>query len=249
MKTCFRFVFATIALLSAVSAHARFLQTDPIGTKDDLNLYAYVANDPLNRTDPLGTYACGDSVKAANKCDDFNAAQDAAKATIKGAIGILKSIQGKIGTGQNLTAAESKFAAGVDKYLGKGASSNAGAVGALIGKASAALGALNSTMPADLGNPPGGRSAQAPPGRLVLSERKFFGSSEANQANTLGHETGHHTGGNNDDGLNTAEGKYIGGYGAENAALRASTLNNPLKAMQWPDAVALSLGFGESSSE
>jgi RHS repeat-associated protein len=32
----------------------RFLQVDPIGTKDDLNLYAYTYNDPTNRTDPTG---------------------------------------------------------------------------------------------------------------------------------------------------------------------------------------------------
>ncbi len=32
----------------------RFLQTDPVGYKDDLNLYAYVGNDPLDRTDPTG---------------------------------------------------------------------------------------------------------------------------------------------------------------------------------------------------
>lgn len=32
----------------------RFLQTDPVGYKDDLNLYAYVYNDPLDRTDPSG---------------------------------------------------------------------------------------------------------------------------------------------------------------------------------------------------
>jgi RHS repeat-associated protein len=35
-------------------AVGRFLQTDPIGTKDDLNLHAYVYNDPIDRTDPSG---------------------------------------------------------------------------------------------------------------------------------------------------------------------------------------------------
>ncbi len=32
-----------------------FLQTDPIGTKDDLNLYAYVKADPVNLVDSTGT--------------------------------------------------------------------------------------------------------------------------------------------------------------------------------------------------
>src|SRR5690606_28710563 len=38
------------------AATGRYLQPDPLGTTAGLNLYAYVANNPLRTIDPLGLY-------------------------------------------------------------------------------------------------------------------------------------------------------------------------------------------------
>ncbi|MFM0268477.1 RHS repeat-associated core domain-containing protein [Paraburkholderia sediminicola] len=47
-------------------ALGRFLQTDPVGSADDLNLYAYVGNNPVNYTDPTGEWAVKAAMGALN---------------------------------------------------------------------------------------------------------------------------------------------------------------------------------------
>jgi RHS repeat-associated protein len=43
-------------------AAGRFLQTDPVGSKDDLDIYAYVGGDPVNKNDPTGLASCAGNI-------------------------------------------------------------------------------------------------------------------------------------------------------------------------------------------
>ncbi|MFL6801497.1 MAG: RHS repeat-associated core domain-containing protein, partial [Sphingomicrobium sp.] len=56
----------------------RFLQVDPVGYDGGVNLYAYVANDPVNSSDPTGLYECAtkDCPIVAKAIDQIREARD-----------------------------------------------------------------------------------------------------------------------------------------------------------------------------
>jgi RHS repeat-associated protein len=77
----------------------RFLQTDPIGSKDDLDLYAYVQDDPTDKTDPTGNEAASCYGNNGSACGTQNGQPVTLSELIDGGSYVVGAIEIAIGGG------------------------------------------------------------------------------------------------------------------------------------------------------
>ena len=92
MSRCYSIVLAILLSCAALAvfspAQARFLQVDPVGYKDDVDLYTYVHNDPTDRVDPSGQDDSPYGMAMNNaRIEEYERADPQGAATTRAAIG------------------------------------------------------------------------------------------------------------------------------------------------------------------
>ena len=177
-------------------ASGRFLQTDPIGYKDDLDWYAYVGGDPVNKTDPTGLAGCASDMSTGD-CNAALAAQAQARkdiANTQSALNNLTKERAAVASGsqKELSAGASATQANLQKSFGDSGASTVKSVQSSLSKIDGVLadnGSKYQFSHSNIGNNYG----QAVPifGSKIQLGGPFFSTTPRNQIVTVIHEPAH----------------------------------------------------------